>query len=192
MSAENLAVEAVIPGRWDDLVALFGANGAYSNCWCTWWRLSAKEWDAAGADQRREHLHGAVRTGPAPGLLAYRDGVPVGWVAVAPRGEYPRLNRSPHTRPVDDVPVWSVTCFWIPRAQRRTGVATALLDAACGAAADAGAPAIEGYPVDPAVRQVAASDAYTGTVAMFQRAGFVELARRSPTGRVVMRRDLTP
>jgi GNAT superfamily N-acetyltransferase len=191
VTAKSLVIEPVDAARWDDLVALFGPNGAYSNCWCTWWRLSAKEWDAAGASARREHLHEVVRCGTPPGLLAYLEGAPVGWVAVAPRGEYPRLNRSPHTRPVDDVPVWSVTCFWIPRAHRGTGVATALLDSACGTAADAGVPAIEGYPVDPAVRRVGASDAYTGTVPMFQRAGFVEIARRSPTGRVVMRRDLT-
>lgn len=191
MTTQQLVIEPVIPDRWDDLVTLFGPNGAYSNCWCTWWRLSAKTWDAAGPDARREQLHETVRSGPAPGLLAYHDGAPVGWVAVAPRAEYPRLNRSPHTRPVDDVPVWSVTCFWIPRAQRRAGVATALLGAARDHAAQAGAPAIEGYPVDPAMRRVGASDAYTGTVPMFQRAGFAEMARRSPTGRVVMRRVLT-
>src|SRR5690606_24117971 len=111
-------------------------------------------------------------------------------VAVTTRAEQPRLSRSPHLKPVDDLPVWSVTCFWIPRQWRGRGVATALLDAAVEHASARGAPAVEGYPVDPAVRPRQANEAYTGVVSMFHRAGFREIARRTPTSRVVMRRDL--
>ncbi|MFP5220586.1 MAG: hypothetical protein ACLGIG_12820 [Actinomycetes bacterium] len=50
--------EPVTADRWDDLVTLFGPSGAYSGCWCTWWRLGAAEWTAAGTDGRREVLHG--------------------------------------------------------------------------------------------------------------------------------------
>jgi GNAT superfamily N-acetyltransferase len=183
-----LTIEPVTPERWDDLERLFGPSGAYSGCWCTWFRMGAKEWDEAGNAGRRAHLAAVVERGDVPGLLAYVDGEPVGWIAVAPREAYPRLNRSPHTKPVDDVPVWSVTCFWIDRAHRRAGVAAALLDAAVDHVRSRGGTAIEGYPVDPAVRRVDAAGAFTGVLSLFAGAGFDEIARRTPTSRVVVRR----
>jgi GNAT superfamily N-acetyltransferase len=120
--------------------------------------------------------------------LAYVDGEPAGWVAVAPREEYPRLDRSPKLRRVDDQPVWSITCFTIGRRQRRQGVAAALLDAAVDFARQRGAEVVEAYPIDTAGEKRSSADLYTGTLAMFERAGFEEVARRS--GRPIVRRAL--
>ena len=110
----------------------------------------------------------------------------MGWVAVAPRDEYPRLNRSPKLKPVDDEPVWSVTCFYIDRMFRGTGVAGALLAAAVGHATRA--TIIEGYPIDPGDGRAANASAYTGVLDMFRAAGFDEIARRG--GRPILRRSL--
>jgi GNAT superfamily N-acetyltransferase len=129
-----------------------------------------------------------VDTGPPPGLLAYHDGKPVGWVAVAPRAEYPRLNRSPKLKPVDDLPVWSVTCFYIDRRYRGTGVAGTLLAAAIEHARAHGATSIEGYPVDPGDGRVSNASAFTGVLDMFRAAGFSEIARRG--GRPTLRRRI--
>ncbi len=186
-----ITIEPVTPDRWGDLERFFGPSGAYSGCWCTWFRLSAKAWEEAGNDGRRALMEEVVASGTVPGLLAYDDGTPVGWVAIAPRDEYPRLNRSPHTKPVDDVPVWSVTCFWIARTHRRRGVATALLDAAVELARTNRAVAVEGYPYDPATRSVSAADAFMGPMQLFARAGFDELARRAASSRVVLRRGIS-
>src|SRR3954470_25067231 len=111
-------VAPLSPDRWPDLEALFGERGASSGCWCMWWRISAKEWERDAGTGNRNVFRRIVETGPAPGLLAYHEDRPVGWVAVAPRPEYPRLNRSPKLKPVDDVPVWAVTCFYIERTYR--------------------------------------------------------------------------
>ena len=186
-----IVIEPATPDRWDDLECLFGPSGAYSGCWCTWWRLGAKDWDAAGNQGRRDLLREIVGRGEVPGLLAYDGGEPVGWVAVAPRAAYPRLNRSPHTKPVDDVPVWSITCFWIRRDHRNRGLASQLLEAAVAHARANGAEAVEGYPYDPAARRVTAADAFMGVLGQFTRAGFDEAARRTTTSRVVVRRRLT-
>jgi hypothetical protein len=80
----DLVVAPVVPERWEDLVALFGENGAYSNCWCTWFLLSGKDFTEAGNEGRRDLLADMVAEGREPGLLAYRDGEPVGWCAVGP------------------------------------------------------------------------------------------------------------
>jgi ribosomal protein S18 acetylase RimI-like enzyme len=133
-----------------------------------------------------------VAEGREPGLVAFdpsaAGGEPVGWVSVGPRDDFPRQQRSPVIGPVDDTPgVWTVNCFWIRRDQRGRGVAQELLHAATEHAFARGAAAVDGIPIDPTGRAKAA-DAYTGVVDMFASEGYVEVARRKPTGRVVMRR----
>jgi GNAT superfamily N-acetyltransferase len=154
-----------------------------------WWRVSAAEFsEEAGAGLRRR-FEAIVSEGREPGLLAYRHGQPVGWVAVAPREEFGRMQRSPTVKPVDDTPVWAVNCFYVDREHRRTGVARALLDAAVAFARQRGATAVEGIPTDTAGGRRQSSDVYTGTMAMFESAGFVEIARRG--ARPVVRRRVS-
>jgi hypothetical protein len=38
VSLPDLGFQPVTPDRWQDLEVLFGKNGAYSGCWCMWWR----------------------------------------------------------------------------------------------------------------------------------------------------------
>lgn len=100
-------------------------------------------------------------------------------MSVAPRDEFGRLDRSPVLGRVDDRPVWSVVCFYIPRQHRRGGVGEALLRAAVDHAASRGAGIVEGYPVATADGKVPGASIYTGVVSMFRRAGFREVERRS-------------
>ena len=85
-----------------------------------------------------------------------------------------------------DVPVWSISCFYIRKGHRREGIMTALITAAIEYARAAGAPALEAYPLDGAVSPSATSTGYAST---FTRAGFSEIARRSPE-RPIMRLQL--
>jgi GNAT superfamily N-acetyltransferase len=172
--------------RWDDVVGLFGPNGAYANCWCMWWRMRSTDFDRAAPRSKRDAMRRLVTGGRTPGLLAYRDGRPVGWVSVAPREEFGRLERSPTLKRVDDRPVWSIVCFYVDRRHRGAGVARALLRGAEEHAARSGATALEAYPVDPARRAYASAEAYTGVVPLFEEAGFREVARRG--SRPIMRK----
>jgi GNAT superfamily N-acetyltransferase len=186
VTSERVTVEPVTAEHWDDLIRLFGERGASSGCWCMWWRKPAKEWGRdAGARNKRE-LRALVGEERAPGLLAYRSGSPVGWVALAPRDDYPRLQRSPKLKPVDDTPVWVISCFYIDRNHRGTGVATALLQSATQFARAHGACAVEGFPIDTGAGTRTNADLFTGTLAMFTDAGFDEIARRG--GRPIVRR----
>src|SRR5450631_702222 len=87
--------------RWKDLETLFGARGACGGCWCMTWRLPRAEFTRNKGDLNRKALQSLVRKGPAPGVLAYADGKPVGWCAVAPRKASPALERSRLLQPVD-------------------------------------------------------------------------------------------
>lgn len=143
------------------------------------WRLSSTEFAANGNAGNREALHALATGGSVTGLLGYREGEPVGWISVAPREEFGRLQRSPQLKPIDQLPVWSIVCFFVQRRHRRGGIAGALLEGAIDYAAREGAGIIEAYPRE---FPPAAADAsiYMGTVSQFRRAGFEEVARRSP------------
>ncbi|MGH2463587.1 MAG: GNAT family N-acetyltransferase [Candidatus Limnocylindria bacterium] len=198
MSTGGLEVRPLTADRWDDLVTLFGRSGASANCWCTWWRQTGGEF-ARGIRQHgagnRALLGELTRDGREPGLIAYHDNQPVGWISVAPRPEYGRVIRSPSIGPgrrspeAADSDVWSVVCFWMPRAQRGQGIAMALLRAAVDHARSRGARVLEGYPIDTGGERQAQSNVFTGTLAMFRRVGFSEVERRAE-GRPIVRLSL--
>ncbi len=130
-----------------------------------------------------------VRGGGAPGLIAYAGKDPVGWVSVGPREDFPVLDRSQTLKRVDERPVWSVTCFYIPRGFRRQGLQRKLLEAAVAHARKKGARWVEGYPIEP--KALSGCDGYTGLVPVFRKAGFRVAARRTPR-QPVMRKGLRP
>lgn len=187
--AAELTTHPLTPDRWPDLEAVFGAKGCSMarGCWCMHYRESGTvepPVGVSGAEDRRRRLRVLADADPPPGLVGYRDTVPVGWVALAPRAEYPRLRRSPVAKAVDDLPVWSVVCFVVQPAHRHQGVATGLLRGAIDFARAQGAPALEAYPID---KEVPGADArlWPGAMSMYRQAGFVEVARRRPERPVV-------
>ena len=93
------------PERWADFEKLFGKCGAGGCCWCMWWRLPKREFDAQKGEGNRRAMKAIVDSGLVPGILAYHEGQPVGWCSVAPREEFPRLERSRILKPVDNQPV---------------------------------------------------------------------------------------
>jgi GNAT superfamily N-acetyltransferase len=186
-SRTEIEVKALTASNWDDLVELFGPErGAAGRCWCMFWRQTKPEWKARTNEGNRSKLRRLIKPRAAPGLVAYRNGKPVGWTSVAPRQQFPRLNGSQYLGPVDDKPVWAIVCFYIRRGHRKSGVATALLDAAVKEASKRGARIVEGYPLAGSTES---GDAWTGVPSMFERAGFREVERRHPS-RPIMRKTI--
>jgi GNAT superfamily N-acetyltransferase len=192
--ARPLAVEPATPARWTDVERVFGTRGDPARCWCQWF-FSGTEATRTAADANRAALRAQVDAGPPPGVVAYLDGEPVGWAAVASRPGYSRLARSQVLRgtapeELSDASVWAVTCFVVRVGFRRTGVAGALLDGAVRLAREFGARVVEAYPVDVAARStVSSAELYHGPLTTFLAAGFREVARPSPA-RPVVRLDL--
>lgn len=191
----SVQIRPVTADRWSDLVSVFGRRGDDPLwCWCRRFLRTAADESAAPTSKpdnrdalRQEILHAAV----PPGLLAYVEDQPVGWTRIGPRSNFPGVtsNRALAKVLTDDPGAWWVTCFAVESPHRRSGVGSALLNAAVGFARDHGATAVEGHPVDVAgltAAQVGGSAVFTGTVAMFSSAGFTETARTYPT-RPVMR-----
>jgi GNAT superfamily N-acetyltransferase len=121
-----------------------------------------------------------VDSGVETGLLAYYDGQVAGWVAVEPRSAYEKLGHSRVLKPVDDQLVWSVTCFYVAKAYRKKGITVELIKAAVEHVRREGGRIVEGYPVE-VQKDMPAPFIYTGTASAFQKAGFEEVMRNSPT-----------
>lgn len=184
-----MAFEAhpVIAERWPDLAELFN-RPIVRTCFCMYYR---KTGEATGAGSvNRQAMQALIQQGTVPGLIGYEDGVPVAWVSLGPRDDFPKLRRSPIMKPVDDLPVWSIVCFFVDRDARGRGLAARMLDAAIDFARAQGARLIEAYPVD-ADTQRDPDSMFFGAKSMYDRAGFREVARRRPA-RAVVRRPLRP
>ena len=181
--------------RMPDLDAVFQARGCSvaRNCYCMYYRKGSGDYHDYGGKlsaKNRRALAKLADADPPPGLIGYRDGKPVGWVAFGPRTDFARLANSPTMRAVDTAPVWSIVCFVVPSEFRRQGVAHELLAAAIAFARQRGARLLEAYPVDR--DDDAARDApWFGSLSMFAKAGFVEVARHKPA-RPIVRRMLSP
>jgi GNAT superfamily N-acetyltransferase len=176
----NLAFHPLTKARLPDLAALFDEGGDAKTCQCAFWRIpaSGSGWQDWTKAKNRAVLASLAGRDPAPGLVAYREGRAVGWVSVGPRENYARLEHSKVLARIDAKPVWSVVCFVVSRKARGQGIAGALLDAAVEYARDHGGTLVEAYPVDPSRGRVPAASAYTGPLAMFERAGFTVVERR--------------
>jgi GNAT superfamily N-acetyltransferase len=181
---------------WDAFASMARGTPPLQMCWCQHWRLRSKDMAAAKVSLLRERLHEQAASPEPPGLVAFDGERAVGWVSLGPRSEFERIVRSRVIPTIDDRPVWSIVCFAVSTTARGQGVARALLEAAVDHAKERGADALEAYPVaiddDEPIHPDAA---FTGTLPMFERAGFHVVANRAsdPSSRhrrVVVRREL--
>jgi GNAT superfamily N-acetyltransferase len=176
-ACDVLVVEPLTPRLWPAFEELLDQGGPASRCWCMAWRVGPAYRRRAPERNRADFRDTVAQGGSPPGLVALRAATAMGWVQVTPRAAVPALEIPWRLRSVDDVPVWSLTCFYVRKGHRRTGIMSSLIDAAVEFARTAGAPAVEAYPLDGAVSPSATS---TGYASAFAAAGFVEIARRSP------------
>jgi GNAT superfamily N-acetyltransferase len=195
MAVCKVDVRPATPGRWDDVAAVFGRRGDDPTwCWCRRFLDPPREQadlPRGGRDNRAALRDEVAGTTVSPGLIAYIDDHPLGWTRVGPRDGFAgvRGNRALARLLAPNAGAWWITCCFVSAKARKSGVGTALVRAATQFAFEHGATCIEGHPVDVAAlknSRTAPSAIFTGTVAMFTAAGFVEVGRTFPS-RPVMR-----
>jgi GNAT superfamily N-acetyltransferase len=212
LTATSLSVVPANQVPWDDLKAVFGDRDS-GRCNCQRFKTRGWFWEQATDEQRRAQLRDQANCDDptatsTTGLVAYlpdhdheqdrdQEATPVGWVAVEPRTEYPRLLGLPTVwkgRPDEDKQddsVWAVTCFVVRKGYRRRGITYALAEAAVGYARANGARALEGYAMltQPG-REITWGELHVGARQVFAEAGLAEVSRPS-VRRAVMRIDFT-
>lgn len=182
----KLKFKPLTQDNWNDLETLFGERGASGGCWCMWWRLKRSEYEKNKNNKNKEFMRSIVNSGEVPGLLAYLKDKPIAWCSVAPREEFPSLERSRVLKRIDDKPVWSIVCFFVDKDYRNKGITVKLLKACIEYVRKKGGKILEGYPIEPKEEKYPSAFAWTGFSSAFQAAGFVERLRRSET-RPIMR-----
>jgi GNAT superfamily N-acetyltransferase len=189
-----LAIHPLTPDRWNDLVALFETDSITRMCWCMVTRLTPAELREFPPPDRRKMFGSVVKKGPPPGLLAYKDGVPVGWIAIAPRSATPPWNTgrksSAAEREADaiDPRVWAATCFFVRAGHRKQGMTGELLAAATAWARKNGARRLEACPMSHEDKRSNVG-LCVGPKRTFERQGFSTVLERKP-GRPLMRKEL--
>lgn len=176
-----------------DIETMVGPKRPDANvCWCLSYRIPSAQNRTLTGTARGRKVAALMKQGP-PGVLAYRGDEVVGWAAVHPRADtsFATNRKIPH---VDDLDVWSLWCVRVRPGHRGEGISHALVEGAVAFARDAGASAIEGYPVDNDGAKVDLTMAYAGTKRLFEKAGFSKAADTDSVlngfPRVLMRLDL--
>ena len=191
LNESQLMTYPVTPERWVNLETLFGNHGAYSGCWCMFWRLRRSEFARMKAEDNKTILQGIVKNGEVPGILAYDHDQPIGWCSIDWRENYRALENSRILKRIDNQPVWSIVCFFVDRRYRGKGIMTKLIKGAIDYAIQQGAKIIESYPIDLQSPKLAGKNltgcgGYMGIASAFKDIGFEEVRRVSET-QLIMR-----
>jgi GNAT superfamily N-acetyltransferase len=198
---DGMTIVPANEASWADLQTIFGARGEAAICQCQRYKLQPREaFKHYPPEIRAERLKqqtncGKRKAGTTTGLVAYRDGEPVGWCAIEPRPAYIgllRVYRVPwegRDEDKSDDSIWAVTCFFTRAGYRRQGISRLLACAAIDFARDRGARALEGYPmIAKRGQDIPWGELHVGSRSIFAAAGFTEINR--PTSRrAVMRID---
>ena len=193
MNASEIDIKfaPVTKDRWTEFETLFGERGACGGCWCMLWRLSRKQFESQKGAGNQRAMKAIIQAGKTPGIMAVSRSRPVAWCSVAPREHFPALGRSRILKPLDDLPVWSITCLFVEKQSRRAGISARLIAAAVEHVKKQGGAIIEAYPIEPKKENMPDVFVWTGLASTYVKAGFVECARRSET-RPIMRYYINP
>ena len=190
MNHPAVDIQPLSPERLADFLAFFDGEAFADNppwgfCYCQFAYVdhAAVEWKSRQREQNRQAACGRIGAGTMQGLLAYRGGKPIGWCNAAPRTMLDAFADEPDP---DAAIIGQITCFVVAKAHRGTGVATALLQAACE-----GLRAQKLTLAEATASPHAATDAeqHCGPLGMYLAAGFA-VHKTEDDGYVTVRRRL--
>lgn len=174
---------------WPDFEKLFGKyGGVQAGCWCMFYQrtrpLSGLSFKMR-AERNHDDKENLVRSGLSHGVLVYDGAEPVGWCEYGLKEELPRFDQGRNYKKLgletNQGKMWRIACFFVEKSYRRKGVAKVALRAALASIAKRGGGTIEAYPATH-MRAVAV---WFGSVSMFEREGFEEVARLGRSNLVV-------
>ena len=149
------------------------------------WRQSRADYEKNKGEQNKKTMKQLVKKNEQLGIIAYADGKPVGWCAIAPRENYVKLENARVLKRIDDEPVWSIPCFFITKDFRKKGFSVKLLNGVIAFCRRKGVKIVEAYPIIPYSSNMPAAFAWTGILSSFLNAGFTEEKRWSKARPIV-------
>ncbi|WP_022881130.1 GNAT family N-acetyltransferase [Gryllotalpicola ginsengisoli] len=183
-------IRPLAPQTWDAFAALVEKhNGIFGGCWCCSFHGDTPTTVKAGHDGRTlKRLF--VEEGAAHAALVFEGDAAIGWAQYGSPAELPNIyHRKEYAANVVDPARYRITCFFVDRDHRRSGVARDALAGVLQLVAAAGGGSVEGYPQNDPEKKISASFLYSGTRSMFEAEGF-EYVRPLGTKRQLMRREV--
>ena len=147
-------------------------NGIFGGCWCISFHL-APEGGKVPSNYYRKMKEDLVREGRAHAALVFDGPDAVGWCQFGPTAELPNIrSRKSYQEGLKKLPDWRITCFFIDRERRGGGIASSALREALRYIAQTGGGTVEAYPEDYTGERTSNSFLCSGTLGMFEKAGF--------------------
>ncbi len=173
MAGSPLTSAPLSPRTWPAFARLVEKHGGiFGGCWCISFHLlpgENKQW----AGRYRALKETRVREGRAHAALVFDGSEAVGWCQFGPTAELPNIrSRKAYEEGLRTLPDWRITCFFVDRERRGGGVASRALREALRYIAEAGGGTVEAYPEDYTGERTSSSFLCSGTLGMFDKAGF--------------------
>jgi GNAT superfamily N-acetyltransferase len=187
--AGKLSFASLSSANWKEFETLMGEKGGCGNCWCMYFRLPFKDFQANKPDGNKKLMKQLVNKGMPLGLIASINNEPVGWIALAPREDYMRMENSRSFKRIDDKPVWSITCFFIKKGFRHVGLSSELIKGAVDFAKKKKIKTLEAYPAIPYAEKVPHHFLWVGVLSTFIKNGF-SIVQQNSKSRAMVRIEL--
>jgi hypothetical protein len=187
--AGKLSFASLSSANWKEFETLMGEKGGCGNCWCMYFRLPYKDFQANKPDGNKKLMKQLVNKGMPLGLIASINNEPVGWIALAPREDYMRMENSRSFKRIDDKPVWSITCFFIKKGFRHVGLSSELIKGAVDLAKKKKIKTLEAYPAIPYAEKVPHPFLWVGVLSSFIKNGF-SIVQQNSKSRAMVRIEL--
>lgn len=181
----KLKFESLTTANWKKFEALMGEKGGCGNCWCMFFRLPYKDFQENKPDGNKKMMRQLVNKGKPQGLIASMNNEPIGWIALAPREDYMKLENARVFKRIDDKPVWSITCFFIKKEFRHMGVSRQLIKGAIDFAKKKKIKILEAYPAIPYAEKVPHPFLWVGVLSSFIKNGFTIVQQHSKSRAMV-------
>jgi len=185
-------IEPLSEATWPAFEALVRKhNGIFGGCWCMWFHDRSET--GPGAEGNRVAKKALVESGRARHALVLDGDAAIGWCEYGPPAELPNIyHRKEYDASGIEPTAYRLPCFFVDRNHRREGVATMALHGAIDLIAGPGGGSVEGYPrVDVGVKKMSSSFLFSGSISMFEGAGFTRVANLGKF-RCIMRREVAP
>jgi GNAT superfamily N-acetyltransferase len=186
---EKLKFEPLSTSNWKEFETLMGEKGGCGNCWCMYFRLPYKTFQENKPEGNKKIMKQLVNKNLPQGLIASMNKEPVGWIALAPREDYTKIENSRVFKRIDEKPVWSITCFFIRKDLRHRGLSQQLIKGAVEFAKKKKIRILEAYPAIPYNEKVPHPFLWVGVLSSFLKNGF-KIVRQNSKSRAMVRIDL--
>jgi len=185
----KLKFEQLTSANWKQFELLMGEKGGCGNCWCMHFRLPYKTFQENKPNGNKKMMKDLVHKGMPQGLIASMNSEPVGWIAMAPREDYMKIENSRVFKRIDDQPVWSITCFFVKKEYRHKGLSQQLIKGAVDHAKKKKIKILEAYPAIPYAEKVPHPFLWVGVLSSFVKNGFT-IVRQQSKSRAMVRIEL--